>query len=212
MTKFLPLFPLNIVVFPNENLNLHIFEPRYKQLVHECFSEKKYFGIPSVIKNKLCDFGTSVEVLSIEKIYDNGELDIKTKGVEIFKILELIETIPEKLYNGAVVNFPKPIDKGTPKKMAWLLSELRHFHNILQLNKQFPLPDDELNSFDIAHHAGLSIEQEYELLRLSSETERQEFLEQHLRKTIPILIELQNLKDRIQLNGHFQKLSIEDIE
>src|SRR6187455_311175 len=49
MTNFIPIFPLGIVVFPGENLNLHIFEPRYKQLIKECFEQKKPFGIPPVI-------------------------------------------------------------------------------------------------------------------------------------------------------------------
>ena len=49
MTNFIPIFPLNIVLYPGETLNLHIFEPRYKELVKECFSNKKPFGIPAVI-------------------------------------------------------------------------------------------------------------------------------------------------------------------
>ncbi len=46
MTNFIPIFPLGIVVYPQEQLNLHVFEPRYKQLVKECLTEQKPFGIP----------------------------------------------------------------------------------------------------------------------------------------------------------------------
>jgi Lon protease-like protein len=212
MTKFIPIFPLNIVVFPREKLNLHIFEPRYKQLIQDCYDEKKLFGIPSVIKSKLGEYGTSIEILSIQKVHENGEMDIKTQGVEIFKLLELIEPVPNKLYNGAVVNFPMTHYDSNPEKMTRLLEDLRHFHKILQVSKKYDLPDDELKSFDIAHHVGLSVEQEYDLLQLSREQERQEYLERHLRSTIPTLIELQNLKERIQLNGHFRKLSISEDE
>src|SRR5215212_5959493 len=78
MTNFIPIFPLGIVVYPGEKLHLHIFEPRYKQLVTECFSDKKPFGIPAVIENRLQDFGTVVTITEITTVHDNGEMDIKT--------------------------------------------------------------------------------------------------------------------------------------
>ena len=58
MTNFIPIFPLAIVVYPGEDLNLHIFEPKYKQLINECFEQKKPFGIPVVIDNKMNELGT----------------------------------------------------------------------------------------------------------------------------------------------------------
>ena len=106
MTNFFPIFPLNIVVYPGENLNLHIFEPRYKQLISECQAAKKPFGIPTVIDNKVQEFGSMVEITEVSKIYESGEMDIKTKGIKVFRILEMIEEIPDKLYGGAIVNNP----------------------------------------------------------------------------------------------------------
>ena len=84
MTNFIPIFPLGIVVYPGEALNLHIFEPRYKQLITECFAEKKPFGIPSIIESRLQDFGTMVSVDEISKVHDDGEMDIKTHGQKFF--------------------------------------------------------------------------------------------------------------------------------
>src|SRR6478672_9177821 len=99
MTNFIPIFPLAIVVYPGEELNLHIFEPRYKQLIRECFEAKKPFGIPSVINNEVAERGTVVEVTEISKTYDDGKMDIKTRGLTIFKILEIVKEIPDKLYS-----------------------------------------------------------------------------------------------------------------
>src|SRR3954464_3988749 len=107
MTNFIPIFPLGIVVFPGEDLNLHIFEPRYKQLITDCFAEAKPFGIPTVLKNGLSERGTKVEVKEIVEVYEDGTMDIKTRGVSIFRILEVVKTIPEKLYGGAIVNYPE---------------------------------------------------------------------------------------------------------
>ena len=78
MTNFIPIFPLGIVVFPNESLNLHIFEPRYKQMIQECMEQKKMFGIPTVIAQKIGELGTLVRIKEISKTYENGEMDIKT--------------------------------------------------------------------------------------------------------------------------------------
>src|ERR1043166_7794809 len=106
MTNFIPIFPLGIVVYPREQLNLHIFEPRYKQLITECFEQKKPFGIPTVIENKLQDFGSLVYITEITATQENGEMDIKTRGEKVFRILEIIREIPDKLYSGAIVNYP----------------------------------------------------------------------------------------------------------
>src|SRR4249919_3098082 len=100
MTNFVPIFPLSIVVYPGENLNLHIFEPRYKQLIKECFDQKKAFGIPTVIESKVQDYGSLVQIIEISKVHDNDEMDIKTVGGKVFRILELIKDIPDKLYSG----------------------------------------------------------------------------------------------------------------
>jgi Lon protease-like protein len=210
MTKFIPIFPLNIVVFPGEKLNLHIFEPRYKQLIRECFDQKKPFGIPSVINDKISDIGTSIEILSIEKELENGDMDVKTEGIAVFEVLEMVKSIPDKLYSGAIVTYPHNEYNGIQTKMTKILNELRYFHQLLEVSKNYAKPDGELQAYDIAHHAGLSLEQEYEMLQLLREDQRQEYLQRHLKNIIPTITELQNLKDRIQLNGHFRKLSIDD--
>ncbi|MBI3883147.1 MAG: LON peptidase substrate-binding domain-containing protein [Sphingobacteriales bacterium] len=86
MTNFIPIFPLGIVVYPGEDLNLHIFEPRYIQLINYCRETKKPFGIPSVINNKMMEMGTLVEIAEVTTVYENGEMDIKTKGIKPFRI------------------------------------------------------------------------------------------------------------------------------
>jgi len=82
MTNFIPIFPLAIVVYPGEKLNLHIFEPRYKQLIIDCMETKKPFGIPTVLNNEVKELGTLVQVKEIVKTYDNGEMDIITEGIK----------------------------------------------------------------------------------------------------------------------------------
>jgi uncharacterized protein len=208
MTNFIPIFPLNVVVYPGEILNLHIFEPRYKELVKECFENKKPFGIPAVINGHVAEYGTLVTIQEIAQEYDNGEMDIITNGTIVFRILEIIKKIPDKLYSGAIVNYPENAEVYHRKElMQVVIKAIRELHRILNISKDFRKPDEELNAYDLAHHAGLSMEEEYEMLALFREEQRQEYLKRHLGKVLPVVVEMEVLKGRIMLNGHFKNLS-----
>jgi len=206
MTNFIPIFPLNVVVYPGEELNLHIFEPRYKQLITECSEQKKPFGIPTVINSKLQDHGTLVQIIEMCKVYDNGEMDIKTQGLQVFRILELIKEIPDKLYSGAIVNYPDNLQQGKPSLMQKVMAGIHDLHRLLKVNKEYKKTDEEIKTYDIAHHVGLSLQQEYELLGLFDERQRQEYLKRHLAKVIPTVAVMEQLKEKIKLNGHFKDL------
>jgi Lon protease-like protein len=206
MTNFIPIFPLGIVVYPGEALNLHIFEPRYKQLIADCLEKKQPFGIPSVIDNKVNEMGTLVQVKEVSKQYENGELDIQTEGVKVFRILEVIKSIPDKRYSGAIVNYPENNFRGDAGLMGKVLLGVRRLHALLDTGKTFAKDDTELISYDVAHHAGLTQQQEYELLELLHELQRQEYLKQHLAQAIPLAQQLESLKEKIRQNGHFKNL------
>jgi uncharacterized protein len=213
MTNFIPIFPLSIVVYPNESLNLHIFEPRYKQLINECYADAKPFGIPAIINDKLNEMGTLVRITEIVSVSENGEMDIKTRGTDIFRILEVIKKVPDKLYSGAIVNYPENITEADNNEMIKkVLNALRQLHKVLKIEKDFKKPDEEITSYDVAHHAGLSLEEEYEFLGLLREDQRQEYLKRHLSKVLPVIAEMETLKKRVKLNGHFKNLSSFDFE
>lgn len=207
MTNFIPIFPLGIVLYPGEKLNLHIFEPRYKQLIAECHAGKKPFGIPTVIDNKLQDYGSLVEIVELSKLHDNGEMDIKTVGTKIFRILEVIREIPDKLYSGAIVNYPDNHEKGNPNVMRKVMKSIRDLHELLKVKKEFPADDAHVKCYDVAHHIGLSLAEEYEMLGLLDERQRQEYLKRHLARVIPLVAGMEQLKEKIKLNGHFKNLS-----
>lgn len=207
MTNFIPIFPLSIVVYPHEDLNLHIFEPKYKQLVNQCFEQKKLFGMPVVIENKIQELGTLLEIIEITKRYKNGEMDIKTIGKKVFRILEVIQSVPEKLYSGAIVNYPHNFEHGKRMLIDKVIAATKQLHKMLKVNKPFPKNEDELWSYDIAHSVGLTLQQEYELLSLMNELQRQEYLKRHLSKVIPVVAEMESLKLKIKMNGHFKNIS-----
>jgi Lon protease-like protein len=206
MTNFIPIFPLSIVVFPGEELNLHIFEPRYKQLITDSFAENKPFGIPAMLKENLTEYGTLVKITEIKEVYEDGKMDIRTRAENIFRILEVVKEIPGKLYGGAIVNYPYNNQSSKPETVRYILQGVRELHRLLKITKQFPKPDGEIASYDVAHHAGLSLEEEFELLQLFREDQRLEYLKRHLNKVLPIIQQMETLKEKIKLNGHFREL------
>lgn len=206
MTNFIPVFPLGIVVYPGETLNLHIFEPRYKQLINECHANGKPFGIPVVLPNGLAEMGTLVEITEIAQVYEDGKMDIRTRGLQVFRVLELIRSIPDKLYSGAIVSYPPNNETRLSSMIQQVVSGIRELHKLLNVQKDFKKADEELTSYDVAHHAGLSLEEEYELLGLLQEPQRLEYLKRHLNKVLPVMTGMEKLKEKISLNGHFKEL------
>ncbi len=206
MTNFVPVFPLSLVVYPGEKLHLHIFEPKYKQLINYCIENKKPFGIPAVLNHSLSELGSIVEITEVSRTYEDGSMDIKTKGIGVFKILELIKELPDKLYSGAIISHQKNFNNGSAILMKKIIENARILHKKINVLKDFGKPDEALLSYDIAHHIGLTLEQEYTILEYENELHRQEYLKRHLAQIIPLLQEMESLKSKIKLNGHFKNL------
>jgi Lon protease-like protein len=207
MTNFIPIFPLSIVVFPHQKLNLHIFEPKYKQLIRECMEKKKLFGIPVVINNKMQEMGTLLEIIELSKEYETGEMDIKTRGIKVFRILEVIENVPEKLYSGAIVNYPHNHEYGKRLVMNKLLENIQKLHQLLNIENTLNKKEADLWSYDVAHSVGLTLEEEYEFLTLMNELQRQEYLKRFLAKVMPVVAGMESLKNKMKMNGHFKNIS-----
>ena len=206
MSDFLPLFPLKMVVFPGEQVKLHIFEPRYKQLINECDQNGTTFGLPAYLEDKVLDYGTEIRLLSIEKKYENGEMDIKTQGIGIFKINEFYRVAPNKLYAGADIERIMDVDNGEKALYPKIIKKVKTLFRILRIKKTLPEDLEKFYTFQIAHHVGFSLQQEYEFLCIAAENERQNYMLKHLTKLIPIVREMEKLRIKVQMNGHFKNV------
>jgi len=193
------------VVFPHEDLNLHIFEPRYRQLIDECLDEKKTFGIPSFVNSKLLGYGTEVKVKLLSKRYGDGRMDIKTKGIRIFRIVDFQNPANGKLYAGGEVIFIENEDLNDVIN-PYLLSLVEKLYQILKVKVDFEKPEYMPFSHRIVHKIGISMQEEYEILITSNEKLRQEILIDHLERIIPVVTEVERTKERIAMNGHFKEL------
>jgi Lon protease-like protein len=139
-------------------------------------------------------------------VYEDGKMDIRTEGTTVFRILEIVREVPEKLYRGAIVDYPRNDFIRVDKLRTRIIKSIKQLHRALNITKEFSKPDEQLNSYDMAHHAALSIEEEYELLGLFREDQRLEYLKRHLNKVLPSLEGIEDLQKRAKRNGHFREL------
>jgi len=206
MVTTIPIFPLDLILFPGEKLNLHIFEPRYKQLINDTNEHQITFGIPYFQKGKGMEYGCTAELLSIKKTYKDGTMDIKNLGSSVFKIIEVHKNKDDKLYSSASIEYieiSSDVDDVITQKLSSLIDQL---YQLMNINKPIPELKDTLFSYLVGHHVGLSKEQEFQLLIIESEKKRQEFLIKHLTDLIPVVTEMEALRKKIEMNGHFKDL------
>lgn len=203
MDNKLAFFPLNLVVFPHELLSLHVFEPRYRELIHDCQSTGQSFGIPAYIDKKMGEYGTELQLLEVVNVYSDGRMDIKTKGNRLFRIIKFQNPMTNKLYAGGEVEFIDIQDNANPSEKILLVEKILQLYEILQVRVDIAY-DMPFLSYKIGHKIGLNIRQEYALLQLTKESQRIQFMIDHLTRSIPILREAEQVKKKVQMNGHFK--------
>ena len=204
MTKELGLFPLNLVAFPGEKLNLHVFEPRYKQLINDCLEKKCTFGIPSYVNNRI-EYGTEMEILEITKTYKDGRMDIRTKGILPIRVVKYENPWKDRLYAGGLIEELRFDDKEDGELKIRSIDLLQDLFSWLNLDKKISV-ERGTPLHEYVHKIGLTAEEEHELLIMQSEKERQLFILEHLKKVLPILERAEVARKRINLNGHFKNL------
>ena len=89
MDALIPLFPLDVVLFPGTPLPLHIFEPRYKEMIGECLAQQRAFGVVRAIEQGLAEVGCTAEIVTVVKEYPDGRLDLVTEGRKRFELLRI---------------------------------------------------------------------------------------------------------------------------
>ncbi len=206
----LPQFPLSLVAFPGEKVNLHIFEPRYKQLINDCWSNGTHFGIAPFHKGQLIFFGTEMKVTAISKVYEDGKMDIKTEGVRVYQIHNFEKVHHPKLYAAASVSHLIDDEQSDPTTINRLLKLLEEVFELLKIDLPISRFRNDFTSYKIAHHVGLNMEEKIRLLTIRAESQRLKFIEDHLNQFIPALKKAEELKERASLNGHFKNLQSPD--
>jgi Lon protease-like protein len=201
MSSFLPLFPLDVVLLPGAPLPLHIFEPRYKEMIAECLKLKTMFGVVRAQENGLAGVGCTAEILTVTKEYEDGRLDIVTQGVNRFEVMEVNQ---ERSFLQAEVFYLQD-EPGAPSNQQ--LSRLLELHNeILQLAGAVPeqasVTADPQLSFRLAGALPLDLDFKQVLLGMRSEVERVEALTTYFENVLPKLRRTLHIRQKAGGNGH----------
>ena len=197
----LPLFPLEIVLFPGAPLPLHIFEPRYKEMIAECLEKQRPFGMVRVKENSLATVGCSATILSVIKKYDDGRLDIAAEGLQRFEI----ETLNQErsFLQGEVTFFDDEPSQAGKESNATLIELHEQLFAILGQNVE--IEDDAASlSFQLAQELPVDLDFKQALLEMKSESERVETLTEYYRATIPKVEKTLRARQRASGNGHVQ--------
>ncbi|ACF12727.1 peptidase S16 lon domain protein [Chloroherpeton thalassium ATCC 35110] len=217
----IPLFPLPLVVCPDEKLPLHIFEERYKAMIAYCLGTETVenekgrgegiFGVSLAYNNKLYSVGCAVKIEEIVKKYDDGRMDIVTVGLKRYRMLELDK---ESSYIRAEIEYfgdeeADPADVIQRERAIAMHSRLSELVKGQPQQDVFSFNGDV--SFKIAHSAGLDVLQKQKILEMTSENARLQALIAHFEKVIPDIEKAEEIKRRVLSNGHFKNLRSFDI-
>lgn len=193
------MFPLDVVLFPGAPLPLHIFEPRYKEMINECLEQKKFFGMVRANKDALAEVGCTAAILKIRKKYDDGRLDIDAEGRQRFEIIQLNQE--RSFLQGEVVFFdddPGNVSADNAKSALQLHTQLFDI-----LGQQTEISSTELcNSFQLAHELPVDLDFKQALLEMKSETQRMEALVEYYKATIPRVEKTLRVRQKASGNGH----------
>jgi Lon protease-like protein len=188
----IPLFPLNVVLLPGATLPLHIFEPRYRQMVRHCVDEKSEFGILLALPKGIVRVGCTAQVTEVVERYNDGRMDIITVGRAPFRITHLVNAdayAKDALLEGDV----DLLDDRDARVDARLQSELTRLYEVCHTlvfddyPKNIAPEATEYLSFVVAATLPLDLMWKQQILELRSEADRQERLVGYLREWAPHL-------------------------
>jgi ATP-dependent Lon protease len=198
----IPLFPLNVVLFPGANLPLHIFEPRYREMVKACLQQKSEFGMLLSMPNGVARVGCTAEIVEVVKRYQDGRMDILTVGRAPFRVVDLFSDNP--LLEGHVDYLEDREASGNPSVQRALVELYEACHTLIYDDYPKNLqgaPTDEL-SFLVAGTLPMDLLWKQQILELRSESDRQERLVAYLREWAPHLQKSEAMRQRAGGNGH----------
>lgn len=207
----LPLFPLELVLFPEQLVPLHIFEERYKQMIGDCLdsqeraSGQQEFGIVLVEHEELSTVGCSARVAKVIRKYEDGRMDILARGTRRF---EVFLTNEEKPYLRGGVEFfddDEGADLPGESQARHVLDLFEQIRDLLDNPAEAPTDTAHLHkhlSFRLAAALPVDLNFKQQLLSIRSETERLRKVDRAIQQLIPHLTALRRARQKAGGNGH----------
>ena len=196
----LPLFPLDVVLLPGAPLPLHIFEPRYKEMIGECRANNAPFGVVRAVDEGIAEIGCTADIGSVTKEYPDGRLDLIAEGRERFEVLELNRQ--RSFLQAEVLLVP---DEGGSAAQEDRARAIRVHFEILSLAgavQDLSAADQSALSFYLAGSLPLDLDFKQKLLAMRSENERIQAVATYLESIVPNLRRAAKTREKAGGNGH----------
>ncbi|MGH9863931.1 MAG: LON peptidase substrate-binding domain-containing protein [Candidatus Acidiferrales bacterium] len=199
--KRIPLFPLDVVLFPGAALPLHIFEPRYKQMIRRCLTMKLEFGVILAQKQGIATIGCTAAIITLVKQHADGKMDILTRGGTPFQVKEIFD---DKPYYEAVIECFEEAAEAYPAASNELKELYEQCYWLLFNHGPDVLPPKSKSSpaYAMADSLPLELDQKQVLLEMRDEADRQAHLHEQLKEWLPRLVYLNERRERARGNGH----------
>ena len=195
--KILPYFPLNISLLPGEDIPLRIFEPKYKQLINECFEGKNNFGIPFLKDSRMQNFGIECKLKQMVAKNSRGEMVVVVMGVINFEVKSIQDPLPGKLYSGGKI---LPITNDQPVTQEELLKLLIYYTDNLDSEFLKNVKGNNILINDIARALNLSSEDKFRFISLKDHQKQEQFLKTQLWYLMKLREQEKLLKNDFYLN------------
>lgn len=188
----IPMFPLTLLPIPGELVPLHIFEPRYRELLQDCETTDMNFGIYCNHEINKLKIGSLMKLESVIKRYPSGESDIIVRCTDTFYMERLYRTFPPKKYPGGDVRLNHVNISEIP---AIDLYELFLIYQSRRNLKNY----NTVSTYQIAQDLSLDLVERYKFLT-SSAGKQQSFLVNQLKFQMHVLLQEEKSKDVYHLN------------
>jgi len=199
VSSLLPLFPLEVVLFPGVPLPLHVFEPRYKDMIGECLARKSSFGVVRAQEEGVAEIGCTAEIIAVTKKYDDGRLDIVTEGRERFEVLEVNQERP--FLQADVLYFSDDPEKATQEEVAHAVKLHREILALAGAEQDLPGEDESRLSFQLAGSLPLDLDFKQNLLGMRSEAKRMQAVIAYFETILPKLRRTVQIRQKAGGNG-----------
>ena len=196
------LFPLGIVLLPGERVPLHIFEPRYRELIGECLAEETEFGLLLADEDGVREVGTTAAVVEVLERFDDGRLNIVVEGRDRFRVLT--ETEGRSFKTAQILSLDDGSEEPTEDEVGRCLTAFRRLVEVAEAEAEEPEPGRELLSYWLAARVDFGTEAKQELLELGSERERVVRLTVLLNRAREVLQFTRTARERAQGNGRVE--------
>lgn len=196
----LPLFPLDVVLLPGTPLPLHIFEPRYKEMIGECRATNAPFGVVRALEDGVAEVGCTAEIISVTKEYSDGRLDLVAEGRERFEVLELKRE--RAFLQAEVLLVPDEPGAASEEDKARAIQAHLEILSLAGAVQDLSAADQTSLSFYLAGSLPLDLDFKQKLLAMRSESERIKAVAAYLENILPNLQKAAKTREKASGNGH----------